>query len=115
MNDTEKPRQIFRSLKFENRAWEKAEHPRLVSNQIQCSDELIAFEIGFHHGRKRWCLETFAGKNGSKPIKFFSGVVGKTLMGFRNKNNSFFNSVSIRQDLRPLKHIHLIPLLELYH
>ena len=75
MNDTKKPRQKLKSLQFENRAWEKAEHPRLVSNQIQCKDEVIVFEIGFHHGRKRWYLETFVGKNGSKAMKFFSDVL----------------------------------------
>ncbi|KKK40143.1 hypothetical protein LCGC14_1011250 [marine sediment metagenome] len=78
---------ILGNISFENLAREKAEYPRLhmlkpesfkhieIKNFEKVEKE-ISFEIGYHRGRKRWCLDiyTHRGIRCDGEIKFFSSI-----------------------------------------
>jgi len=74
----------MRKLVFENRAWEKAEHPRYVSETLRISeDEERVFEISYHYVERKYYLETYETRirsNGYKEtygsMKFFDSVNG---------------------------------------
>jgi len=51
---------------FENRAWEKAEHPRLVSNRVPVVYEVesepyksVVFEIGRHYPKEKYMIQSY--------------------------------------------------------
>ncbi len=47
-------------LFFENKAWEKAEHPRYVSNVLKTSEsEEMLFEISYHYVEEKYYVETY--------------------------------------------------------
>lgn len=48
---------ITEILKIENRAWEKAEYPRLVSEEFECEGKVYVLEISFHHGMRLWTVD----------------------------------------------------------
>jgi len=44
---------------FENRAWEKAEHPRYVSDILKISEtEERIFEISYHYVERKYYVDT---------------------------------------------------------
>jgi len=46
-------------LVFENRAWEKAEHPRYVSKTLKITEtEERVFEISYHYVERKYYVET---------------------------------------------------------
>lgn len=69
----------MRKLFFENRAWEKTEHPRYVSETLRVSkNEERVFEVSYHYVERKYYLETYETRirgNGYKEIygsmKFF--------------------------------------------
>jgi len=48
---------------FENRAWEKAEHPRLVSKPVRIGKSEYVFEIGYHHPMKKYMVDVDITRN----------------------------------------------------
>jgi len=49
----------MKELIFENRAWEKAEHPRYVSNALKIDeDEEKVFEVSYHYVERKYYVET---------------------------------------------------------
>jgi len=71
-------------LVFENRAWEKAEHPRYVSEALKISEtEERVFEISYHYVERKYFVETYETRirsNGYKDTyaswKFFDSLDG---------------------------------------
>jgi hypothetical protein len=50
----------MKELIFENRAWEKAEHPRYVSVALKISEnEERVFEISYHYEERKYYVETY--------------------------------------------------------
>ena len=48
-----------KTLAFENRAWEKAEHPRYVSETLKTSEtEELSFKIAYHYVEQKYYVET---------------------------------------------------------
>jgi len=57
-------------LIFENRAWEKAEHPRYMSGGLKISEtEERSFEISYHYAKRKYCVETYETRVRSKGYK----------------------------------------------
>ena len=49
-----------KTLTFENRAWEKAKHPRYVSEILKISEtEERTFEISYHYVEQKHYVETY--------------------------------------------------------
>ncbi len=78
---------ILDNISFENRAWEKAEYPRLHMNkpgtfkhtEIKNFEEVekeISFAIGYHRGKKLWYLDTYThkGTHCKGETKFFGSI-----------------------------------------
>lgn len=72
---------------FEDRAWIKAEYPRLHMKEPETLkftktenftpiDKEIHLEIGYHRGKKTWYLQIYyhQGLNCSGKVKFFSSI-----------------------------------------
>jgi len=50
----------LKTLLFENRAWEEAEHPRYVSDILKISEnEERVFEISYHYVERKYYVETY--------------------------------------------------------
>ncbi len=59
-----------KTLAFENRAWEKAEHPRYVSKTLKTSKtEELSFEIAYHYVEQKYYVETYKTKIKSEGYK----------------------------------------------
>ena len=56
-------------LVFENRAWEKAEHPRYVSETLKIGDSEFVFEISYHYPRKQYYVDVSETKDYGKGFK----------------------------------------------
>jgi len=68
-------------LRWENRAWEKAEHPRLVSNAVKVGGSEYVFEIGYHWPMKKYMLDINETKDYGRGrpetygrVKFFDSI-----------------------------------------
>ena len=49
-----------KTLAFENRAWEKAEHPRYVSEILKISENReLSFEIAYHYVEQKYYVEAY--------------------------------------------------------
>ena len=47
-----------KTLKFENRAWEMAEHPRYVSDVLKLDkDREVVFEVSYHYVERKYYVE----------------------------------------------------------
>lgn len=50
----------LKTLLFENRAWEEAEHPRYVSDILKISENVErVFEISYHYVERKYYVETY--------------------------------------------------------
>lgn len=54
-------------VKFENKAWEEATFPRLVSNKVRKDGKDYIFVIGFHHPKRKYYLEIQETRNPDSP------------------------------------------------
>ena len=64
-------------LSFENKAWEFAKKPHFISEEFKHGGETLCFEVGWHHGRRGWYVETCVKESERytlKTIKIFESM-----------------------------------------
>lgn len=78
-------------VEFEDRAWAKAQYPRLVSNKVTIEDIEYVFGIGYHHGKQKYYLEVETTKFHEKRSTYAGMTFHDSIQAAKDKIVERFN------------------------